>query len=92
VEFVALDFLEPVDALVQKMQPFCQGVTHAFFTSYVHTDDFAKLRDLNVPLFEHFLLAIDSVAGKDLQRVCLQTGGKVRCRIFESRIIISWQG
>ena len=78
MEFISLNFLEPVEELIQKMHPFCQGVTNAFFTSYVHTDDFTKLRDLNVPLFEHFLLAIDSVAGNFLQRVCLQTGGKVR--------------
>ena len=77
VEFVAIDFLEPVDTIIQKMQPYCANVSHAFFTSYVHTDDFMKLRDFNVPLFENFLTAIDNVAGASLQRVCLQTGGKV---------------
>ena len=78
IDFIAINFLEPVDVIVQKMSPFCRGVTHAYFTSYVHTDDFTRLRDLNVPLFENFLTAIDSVAGESLQRVCLQTGGKVR--------------
>ena len=78
VEFVAIDFLEPVDVILRKMRPFCGGVSHAYFTSYVHTDDFTRLRDLNVPLFENFLSAIDNVAGESLQRVCLQTGGKVR--------------
>jgi hypothetical protein len=53
-------------------------VTHAYYTSYVHTDDFSKLRDLNVPLFRNFLTAIDAVASDTLQRVCLQTGAKVR--------------
>lgn len=77
VEFVALDFLEPVEMTIQKMFPYCRDVTHAFYTSYVHNDDFTKLRDLNVPLFENFLVAIDTVAGTSLQRVCLQTGGKV---------------
>ena len=77
VEFVAIDFLEPVDVIIQKMLPFCRGVTHAYFTSYVHTDDFMRLRDLNAPLFENFLTAIDAVAGESLQRICLQTGGKV---------------
>ncbi|KAF4548074.1 Hypothetical protein D9617_32g091940 [Elsinoe fawcettii] len=76
VEFIALDFLQDVDSLVQKMLPVCHDVTHAFFTSYVHTDDFTRLRDLNVPLFENFLTAIDLVAGKSLERICLQTGGK----------------
>ncbi|KAI5917616.1 hypothetical protein F4810DRAFT_704762 [Camillea tinctor] len=58
------------------MRPFCEDVTHAYFTSYAHTDELAKLGDLNIPLFENFLHAIDSVAGSSLQRVCLQTGGK----------------
>ncbi|PVH77017.1 nucleoside-diphosphate-sugar epimerase GsfE [Cadophora sp. DSE1049] len=76
VEFLALDFLDPVDTLIQKMQHVCQDVTHAYFAAYVHTDGFEKLRELNVPLFENFLTAIDTVAGESLQRVCLQTGGK----------------
>ncbi|KAJ4191687.1 hypothetical protein NW759_016670 [Fusarium solani] len=76
IHSVALDFLKPVDDLVQRMTPLCENVTHAFFASYVHSEDFTKLKDLNVPLFENFLLAIDKVAGKALQRVCLQTGGK----------------
>ncbi|KAL4943641.1 hypothetical protein BDV06DRAFT_221093 [Aspergillus oleicola] len=76
VEFIALDFLEPIETIISKMAPYCSGVTHAYFTSYVHTDDFAKLKDLNVPLFENFLTAIDRVARNSLQRICLQTGGK----------------
>ncbi len=74
---MAIEFLEPVESIVAKLPPVCKKVTHAYYTSYVHTDDFTKLRDLNVPLFEHFLTAIDTVAGENLQRICLQTGGKV---------------
>lgn len=59
------------------MAPVCNDVTHAFFTSYVHTANFAHLRDSNIPLFHNFLVAIDIVAASTLQRVCLQTGGKV---------------
>ena len=59
------------------MSPLCQGVTHAFFASYVHAADFADLKTYNVPLFKNFLIAIDVVAASSLQRVCLQTGGKV---------------
>lgn len=77
VEFIALDFLEPVETIVSKMAPYCHDVTHAYYASYVHTDDFARLKVLNVPLFENFLTAIDQVARNTLQRVCLQTGGKV---------------
>ncbi|KAL4761199.1 SDR family oxidoreductase [Aspergillus foveolatus] len=76
VEFIALDFLEPVETIISKMTPYCSDVTHAYFTSYVHTDDFAKLKEFNVPLSENFLTAIDQVARNTLQRVCLQTGGK----------------
>ncbi|KAK5046575.1 hypothetical protein LTR84_007336 [Exophiala bonariae] len=77
VEFLAVDFLEPVDTVISKLSRSCETVTHAYYTSYVHTDDFTKLRDYNVPLFETFLVAIDKVAGQNLQRICLQTGGKV---------------
>lgn len=77
VDFVPLDFMRPVDELVAEMREDCQNVTHAFFTSYVHADDFTQLRDTNVPLFRNFLDALDTVAGNSLQRVCLQTGGKV---------------
>ncbi|KAF4975664.1 hypothetical protein FZEAL_7554 [Fusarium zealandicum] len=76
IRFIALDFLKPVEELVEKMAPHCHDVTHAFFASYVHTADFAKLKDLNIPLFHNFLVATDTVAGSSLQRVCLQTGGK----------------
>jgi nucleoside-diphosphate-sugar epimerase len=79
VEFVAIDFLEPVETVISKISRSCEKVTHAYYTSYVHTDDFAKLRDYNVPLFKTFLVAIDTVAGQNLQRICLQTGGKVPC-------------
>jgi hypothetical protein len=77
VEYVAIDFLEPLDSIIEKMRPFCSEVTHAYFTSYVHDDNFDILKEKNVPLFQNFLRAIDTVAGENLQRVCLQTGGKV---------------
>lgn len=51
-------------------------MTHAFFTSYIHVDDFAKLKEKNVPLFENFLDSLVAVAPK-LDHVVLQTGGKV---------------
>jgi hypothetical protein len=58
------------------MKPFCGEVTHAFFASYVHSDEFKMLRDKNVPLFSNFLDAVDQACPL-LERVCLQTGGKV---------------
>ncbi|KAL3474864.1 hypothetical protein BJX99DRAFT_271465 [Aspergillus californicus] len=75
VEFVAVDFLDPVEKITSELRDICAPVTHAFFTSYVHDDDFRVLRDKNVPLFENFLDALDTVCPK-LQRVSLQTGGK----------------
>lgn len=77
MEFVALDFLEPVDVIVSKMKHNCAPVTHAYFTSYVHDDDFKILRDKNIPLFRNFMDALDAACPK-LERVSLQTGGKVR--------------
>ncbi|KAM5345997.1 hypothetical protein ACJ41O_011858 [Fusarium nematophilum] len=77
VRFIALDFLKPVDELIEAMKPLCHDVTHAFFASYVHDADFSKLINRNVPLFTNFLTAVDVVAAGTLQRVCLHTGGKI---------------
>ena len=84
VRFVAVDFLDPVEKINATLKDVCGDVTHAFFTSYVHSDDFRLLRDKNVPLFRNFLNSVDSVCLK-LQRVCLQTGGKVSSPRCESQ-------
>ena len=76
VQFVSLDFLNSVEVLVGNIQRVCENVTHAFFTSYVHDNDPTKLPEKNCPLFRNFLEAIDT-ACPILQRVILQTGGKV---------------
>ena len=76
VEFFALDLLWPQDKIIAAMKPYCSEVTHAFFASYVHTDDFTLLTKYNVPLWENFLVALETVAGTSLERLCLQTGGK----------------
>lgn len=57
----------------------CEEVIHAFFTSYVHIDDFSKLRDMNVPLFENFIDVIGKVYLK-LGIICLQTGERISIR------------
>ncbi|KAG8166919.1 hypothetical protein KVR01_002608 [Diaporthe batatas] len=75
IRFIALDFLKPAEELVEQMELLCRDVTHAFFASYVHETDFARLKDCNVPLFKNFLVAIDQ-SSKSLQRVILHTGGK----------------
>lgn len=84
VKFISLDFLKPVEEIVETMKPHCRETTHAFYASYVHNPDFGKLREYNVPLFTNFLTAIDTVAGVNLQRVCVGTGGKV-CYMWPSQ-------
>lgn len=77
VEFVAIDFLKPVQEIIATLEEHgCKGVTHAYFTSYVHKENFDELKEFNIPLFKNFVDAIDTVTGEHLKRVCLQTGGK----------------
>ncbi|CAK44055.1 hypothetical protein M747DRAFT_357323 [Aspergillus niger ATCC 13496] len=76
VRFVAIDFLEPAEAIVEKLKELCKDVTHAFYTSYIHNNDFSQLYKKNGPLFRTFIEAVDFACPK-LQRVVLQTGGKV---------------
>ncbi|KAF2851657.1 hypothetical protein T440DRAFT_498198 [Plenodomus tracheiphilus IPT5] len=76
VSFVAMDFLDPVENIIEKLPPSCAEITHAFFAAYVHADTLEGLKQANIPLFANFLTAIDTVAGESLQNVCLQTGGK----------------
>ena len=75
VEFVALDFSQDPGKLKDQMAGACKDVTHAFFSSYVHKDDFAELNAANRALFENFLSALVDVAPK-LENCTLQTGGK----------------
>jgi nucleoside-diphosphate-sugar epimerase len=75
ITFLALDFSEDSKALARQMQAVCKDVTHAYFSSYVHKDDFPALNTANQALFENFLAALLDVA-PDLQNVTLQTGGK----------------
>lgn len=75
VEFIALDFTQSPQALAELMRETCSEVTHAYFSSYVHKDDFVELNKSNASLFENFLEAITQTSHK-LQNVTLQTGGK----------------
>lgn len=75
VEFVALDFTQSHETLVDLMRDVCSEVTHAYFSSYVHKDDFPELNTANAGLFQNFLNALVATAPK-LQNVTLQTGGK----------------
>lgn len=75
IEFIALDFTNHHEALAQAMEQSCKDVTHAYFSSYIHKDDFAELNLANKALFENFLQAL-ILAAPNLQNCTLQTGGK----------------
>ncbi|KAK5706454.1 hypothetical protein LTR97_001442 [Elasticomyces elasticus] len=75
IRFVALDFTQDAKQLAAAMRDTCGGVTHAYFSSYVHKDDFAELNAANKALFENFLTALLDVATV-LENCTLQTGGK----------------
>ncbi|KAM3425742.1 hypothetical protein BST61_g7674 [Cercospora zeina] len=75
IKFVVLDFSKSSDVLVSEMKNACANVTHAYFCSYVHEDDFAELNEANEALFENFVDALEQVAPK-LENITLQTGGK----------------
>ncbi|OMP88045.1 hypothetical protein BK809_0002802 [Diplodia seriata] len=75
IQFVAVDFLDSQEKAVEALRLVCRDVTHAYFASYIHDDDLAKLPEKNVPLFKNFIDIMDQVCPR-LQRICLQTGGK----------------
>ncbi|KAI0547172.1 hypothetical protein F4679DRAFT_373124 [Xylaria curta] len=75
IKFIALDFTHDVLSLVEKMKGVCAPVSHAYFCSYLHKDDFTESYAANKTLFENFLGALDKIAPK-LENVTLQTGGK----------------
>lgn len=75
IKFIPLDFTKPPAELISEMRTICSKVTHAFFSSYIHDDDFAQLNVKNAGIFEHFLDSITAVAPA-LEAVVLQTGGK----------------
>ncbi|KAH7139919.1 hypothetical protein B0J13DRAFT_639028 [Dactylonectria estremocensis] len=75
VSFIPLDFTKGSHELIQAMKETCSEVTHAYFSSYVHNDDFKELNAANARLFENFLDALIAVAPR-LECCVLQTGGK----------------
>lgn len=73
--FVALDFTKDAKVLASLMKNSCASVTHVYFSSYVHKDDFVELNKANQALFENFMEALLETTPK-LKNVTLQTGGK----------------
>jgi hypothetical protein len=76
MDFVAIDFMEPVIKNIEKLKTICADVTHVYYTSYVHSSDLKRLPEKNVPLFKSFLDVMDAMSPK-IQRVCIYAGGKV---------------
>jgi nucleoside-diphosphate-sugar epimerase len=52
ITFVPLDYTQEVQTLIDAMLPACSGVTHAFFSSYIHRDGFEALNVAKRPLQE----------------------------------------
>ncbi|MCJ1441275.1 MAG: hypothetical protein MMC23_001761 [Stictis urceolatum] len=75
IVFIALDFTQPPSYLVQLMEDTCSPVTHAYYTSYIHKDDFAERSTANRALFENFLGAFTETAPR-LENVTLQTSSR----------------
>ncbi|KAI0964855.1 hypothetical protein F4678DRAFT_486060 [Xylaria arbuscula] len=73
VTFIALDFTLDPARLIESMQPVCADVTHAYFSSYVHRDDFQELNKANVDLFDNFLQSLLALTSK-LACCLFQTG------------------
>ncbi|KAI0123922.1 hypothetical protein BJ170DRAFT_696921 [Xylariales sp. AK1849] len=76
IKFIALDFTHDIPSLVEKLKKVCGLVSHAYFCSYLHKDDFVESYAANKSLFENFLSALDKTA-PTLKSVTLQTGGKL---------------
>lgn len=75
IEFVPLDFTADAKTLAKLMKDTCADVTHAYFSSYVHRDDFGELNKAKQALFENFLDALLQVA-TSLKNCTLQTDGE----------------
>jgi nucleoside-diphosphate-sugar epimerase len=75
VHFIALDFTASPSELVPLMYELCKDTMNAYFTSYVHDDNFSNLAAANTSLFSNFLTALTTVAA-GLENVTLQTSGK----------------
>ena len=75
ITFIPLDFTKDANSLIPEMRPVCAKVTNAYFSSYVHEDDFQNLNKANKALFENFLDSLLEVA-PNLESCVLQTGGK----------------
>lgn len=75
VEFISLDFLKSPEELATQMAATCSGVTHAYFASYVHKNDFSELLPANEGLFQNFISSLTKTSNV-LANITLITGAK----------------
>lgn len=64
-EYVAIDYLDEVKNIAEQTKQVCRDMTHAYYTSYVHVEDFMHLKDKNVPMSIDF-----SMQSRKLHGVC----------------------
>ncbi|KAH8588630.1 hypothetical protein B0O99DRAFT_693330 [Bisporella sp. PMI_857] len=62
IGFIALDFSVAPNTVAEKMRSVCSSVTHAYFSFYIHKDDFTELNKANKALFGNFIDALITVA------------------------------
>ena len=73
--FIAIDFLKPASELIPTLKDSLSSVTHVYFSSYIHNNNFVALNASNEALFQNFIASVPQVA-PNLQNIVLQTGGK----------------
>ncbi|KAF9895130.1 hypothetical protein FE257_000032 [Aspergillus nanangensis] len=67
--------VETVTSQLKAKVPEVDTVEIVFFCAYIHTDDFASLRQLNSDILRTATLALNAIA-PNLTTIILQTGGK----------------
>ena len=75
VSFVSLDLLQDQKTLIDVFKKDASDVTHAYFSAYIHREDFQELNRANTGIFDNFLDALEASCA-NLANVTLQTGGK----------------
>jgi len=82
VQFISIDLSKSPEEIGQiLLTNGATDITHVYHTAYVEGKaegdaQFQELWDLNVPMFENVLTAVERVSEETLKRVTLQTGGK----------------
>ncbi|KAM3424916.1 hypothetical protein BST61_g6890 [Cercospora zeina] len=73
IHSIDVDFSQHPGTLIEQMKGPFANITHAFFCSCMHKQDFGELNKANAALFENFLLALTAIAS-GLENVTLLSG------------------